>query len=649
MQVEARSRFDNYVVGSANRLAVAAARAVAESPGGVYNPLFVYGGPGLGKTHLIGAIGNEAVARAPGLSVEYLPLEDFIEQIHAAVAVGEMERFKLRYGRVDMLLLDDMQFLTGRRETQSELMRLLNALQSSGRQIVMTSDRPPSEIADVDERLLSRLGGGLIVDIGVPDFETKVAILRGKAEEKEVSFSPGVIEELARLDFTSVRELHGAMNRLVAQQSLDGMLTPAQVRMVLGVATRTEASTPEPEPEPEPMLAAAPADEFFSFITNIATTVAAQIEPWKVRVGETVAYWAGEGYRTAVLERLMGEPVAPPNYEAVLRGYGHAVEQLRQLEAKVTTVDPSLGGDELFRDPERIQEAAAFVERALTGAVPPQGPQSAFERRAFQESVSNQMAVRAADAVIAEPGQRYNPLFIAGPSGTGKTHLLNAIGNELAARGKGTSRVACVGAQLFIDELIAALQEGQIERFRARYRAADALLIDDVQFVAGKERTQEELFHVFNQFHSAGKQLVLVSDVPPKAIEGLEDRLRSRFEGGLVAELEAPDRALREKLFTRYLADLGEVDPELVQYLAERPVSSVRELIGVVHRLQAAGESKGETLTLAIARQELEPAGAAVQAAPATVRQAADVFFLDDEKIVWEWPDVAGRLVEELR
>jgi chromosomal replication initiator protein len=125
--------------------------------------------------------------------------------------------------------------------------------------------------------------------------------------------------------------------------------------------------------------------------------------------------------------------------------------------------------------------------------------------------------------------------------------------------------------------------------------------------------------------------------------------LRSRFEGGLVAELEAPDRALREKLFTRYLADLGEVDPELVQYLAERPVSSVRELIGVVHRLQAAGESKGETLSLAIARQELEPAGAAVQAAPATVRQAADVFFLDDEKIVWEWPDVAGRLVEELR
>jgi chromosomal replication initiator protein len=212
-----------------------------------------------------------------------------------------MERFKQRYGRVDMLLLDDMQFLTGRRETQSELLRLLNALQGSGRQIVMTSDRPPSEISDVDERLISRLSGGLIVDIGVPDFETKVAILRGKAEERKVSFAPGVIEELSRLDFSSVRDLHGAMNRLVAQQSLDGTLTPAQVRTVLGVEGAPEPVEAEPELEPEPEtvdVTAPAAGEFFSFVTNIATAVAAQIEPWKVRVGETVAYWAGEGYRT---------------------------------------------------------------------------------------------------------------------------------------------------------------------------------------------------------------------------------------------------------------------------------------------------------------------------------------------------------------
>ena len=199
MHVDSRARFDNYVVGSANRLAVAAAHAVADAPGAAYNPLFIYSSSGLGKTHLMGAIGNLALHRNPDSTVEYIPLEEFVEQLHAAIAGGEMERFKQRYGRVDVLLIDDMQFLTGRRETQSELLRLLSSMQGTGRQIVMTSDRPPVEIADVDERLVSRMSGGLIVDIGVPDFETRVAILREKCEERKVTFAPGVIEELARV------------------------------------------------------------------------------------------------------------------------------------------------------------------------------------------------------------------------------------------------------------------------------------------------------------------------------------------------------------------------------------------------------------------------------------------------------------------
>jgi chromosomal replication initiator protein len=637
MRADARARFDNYVVGSANRLAVAAAHAVADAPGSVYNPLFIYSGSGLGKTHLMNAIGNQALSINPVLNVEYVPLEDFVEQLHASIATAEMDRFKQRYGRVDCLLIDDVQFLTGRRETQSELLRLLNALQGTGRQIVMTSDRPPNEIADVDERLISRLSGGLIVDIGVPDFETRVAILRAKCEERQASFAPGVIEELARAEFTNVRELQGALNRLLAHQAVDGTLTPSQVAGLIG--------TPEPQ---APAAAPDAHDEFLSFLTDVASAVAVHVEPWKVRVGEAIAYWGGEGYRTAALERLMSERSVPPNYEAVVRGFAQAIEQLRSLEQQASSVDPSLGGTELFRDPERLTEAATFVEQALAGAVPPAGPQAAFARGAFEESASNQMAVRAADAVVAEPGARYNPLFLAGPSGVGKTHLLNAIGNELAR--SGAVRVACVGAQLFMDELIVALQEGTIERFRARYRAADALLIDDVQFVGGKERTQEELFHVFNSFHSEGKQLVFVSDVPPKQIEGLEDRLRSRFEGGLVVELAAPDRALREKLFGRFLADAHvPATPELLAYLAERSAASVRELIGTVHRVCAAAESLDEPLTLLLARQVLEAGGGPATAAPTSVREAADVFFLDDEKLVWEWPDAAGRLVEEMR
>ena len=193
--MDERARFENYVVGSANRLAVAAARAVADAPGAVYNPLFIYSGSGLGKTHLMHAIGNQAIARNPSLSVEYVPLEEFVEQMHAATAAGEMDRFRTRYGRVGLLLVDDMQFLTGRRETQSALLLLLNTLQGSGRQIIMTSDRAPAEIPDVDERLISRLNGGLLVDIGAPEFAA------------DALHGPGVFETLRGISEVVLRRL----------------------------------------------------------------------------------------------------------------------------------------------------------------------------------------------------------------------------------------------------------------------------------------------------------------------------------------------------------------------------------------------------------------------------------------------------------
>ena len=240
MQVDPRSRFDNFVVGSANRLAYAAALAVAESPGLVYNPLFIYSSSGLGKTHLIGAIGNHALTRAPSLSVEYVQLEDFAQQLQAAIGAGELDAFKLRYGRVDIFLMDDLQHLTGHPEAQAELLRLLVALPGTGRQIIMTADRPPMEILDIDERLIGKLSGGLIVDVGVPDHDTRMTILRHRADERDVKFKAGVVEELASVEFVSVRELQGAMNRLIAHQALEGSLEPAQVRSIAGI--------PEPAP-----------------------------------------------------------------------------------------------------------------------------------------------------------------------------------------------------------------------------------------------------------------------------------------------------------------------------------------------------------------------------------------------------------------
>ncbi|MGH7678141.1 MAG: DnaA ATPase domain-containing protein [Gemmatimonadaceae bacterium] len=638
MQVDPRHKFENFVTGSANRLAVAAARAVAEQPGLTYNPLFIYSGSGLGKTHLLCAIGNLVQQRDSKVSVEYVTIDEFVEQMHAAIAANEGDRFKQRYGRVDVLLLDDVQFLTGRRETQTEMLRMLNALQGTGRQVVMTSDRPPSEIPDVDERLITRLSGGLIVDIGAPDYETRVAILRAKCDERGVKFQAGVIDELSALEFSNVRELYGALNRLIAAQTLGG----DQIKKEL-VRTMFAPSTVGRAPRTSVQQPAARAS-FQSFVSDIASAVAQHVDPSKIKVAEAVAFWSGQGYRTGLLEKMLQAAGPKTDFEAALKQYVAAIEKLRELEGHATAIDPNLGARDVFRDPERLAEAEALVAKALQGATPPPAPSAAFSRTAYEVGPSNQLAVRAADAVIDDPGKKYNPLFIHGPSGVGKTHLANAIGNEIINTSGGAAVVACVSAQQFMDELIAALQDGNVDRWRTRYRGADALVIDDVQFVAGKERTQEELFHVFNALYSEGMQLVFASDRPPRQLDGLMDRLRSRFEGGLVVEMQAPDRALREKLFAHYLPDAqGSDRKELLAWLADRPLGSVREILGVVNRLKAAADVAVKPLDLAIARAELDAAPA--PGAP-EVREA-DTFFLDDEKVVWHLPELGSRLMED--
>ncbi|MDB4875893.1 MAG: bacterial DnaA family protein [Gemmatimonadetes bacterium] len=640
MLVDSRLRFDNFVVGSANRLAVAAARAVADTPGTVYNPLFMYSSSGLGKTHLMSAIGNQVAQKRKDLVVDLVTLDDFVQQLHEAIAAGETEKFQERYLQIGVLLIDDMQFLTGHRETQTELLRIFNALTADGRQIVMTSDRPLSEIADVDERLITRLAGGLIVDIGAPDYETRMAILKAKCEERGVRFRGGVIDEVGRLEFKNVRELQGALNRLIAFQTLGGgQVDPEAVVSILGDLAEQRARTNPPRAS----------GEFANFLTDISLAVAHHVEQWKSRLNDGIAYWSGEGYRTGILERVLQDPTPPTSVESVLREFEGTVSKLRDLERQLLRIDKALAAHDAFRDPDRLDEAEQLLERALRTSAPPPGPSASFTRAGFEVGASNQLAVRAADAIVAVPGSRYNPLFIHGPSGVGKTHLMNAIGNGLIDATGETGGVACVPAQMFVDELIGALQEGTVDRWRARYRHAGALLLDDVQFVAGKERTQEELFHVFNALYADGRQLVFASDRPPRELSGLEERLRSRFEGGLVVQMQSPDRALRERLYDRFLKDLG-VEPtsEMLTYLADRAVASVREIIGTANRIVASAEVKAVAVTASFIRAELQPDDGEVLRA-AAMRTASDTFFLDGEKIVWQWPDAATRLVEELR
>lgn len=660
-------RFDTLVVGAANRLAVTAAKAVAESPGTVYNPLFIYARPGLGKTHLLMAIGHAARAINPGLVVEYLTLDEFVEAFHAAIAAGHGEAYRKRFLDVDLLLVDDVQFLTHRREMQAELLRLTDALQTAGRQIVLTSDRPPAEIEALDDRLIRRFAGGLIIDVSAPDYETRVAILRRKAEERRASFGDGVLEAVATLGIDNVRELLGALNRLIAFQAVsEKPLKAAEARMLVGGEAETVeapewAETAERESGTTRTLTSiegassppTPPSEFDDFLSEITATVVQQVDAWRGTVSAAILRWQGEGFRTAELEALLAqEMVGDP--ERALREFEEDVERLQAMQAEAAALVPALAGSAAFRDPADLSAAEEVLRQAREEGPPPPAPSPLWRLDGLVESAANRMVLEAVRAVVAEPGERYNPLVLVGAGAVGKTHLLHALGNALGERG---GPVACLSAAEFTGELIEAIDRDAVAAWRARYRRATAFLLDDVHLIADKDRTQEELFVLFNVLIGAGRQLVFTSVAPLAALTGVEARLRSRLEGGLVVELPAPDAAVRERVIARELETrLGTADAGLAAYLAGRPADSLRAVQALIQRVLDAAGAKGVTASVALARELLEePAPAAPAsrrpAAPASsgIVAAGPGATRSREKMVWEWPEIGDRLIEEWR
>ena len=647
--LNAKYTFDTFVIGTANRLAVTAGRTVAENPGSAYNPLFIYSGSGLGKTHVLMAIGHAAKRLAPTLNVEYLTLDEYVEAFHAAIAAGQGDAFRRRFQNVDVLLVDDVQFLSNRKEMQSELLRLTEALQGAGHQIVLTSDRPPPEIADLDERLISRLSGGLVVDMGVPDYETRVAILRRKAEERGTSFQPGVLETVAGLEFANVRELMGALNRLVAFQAVNDQPINAEATKQLLSAAAAAARAAAPV---APGVSPGSGDEFGAFLADVTVTVGKAVEVWRARVGEAVLRWRGEGYRTHRLERLLEQETPAAVDEAIAEFVGD-VERLKALQAEVGQLDPQASGESVFRDPERMSEAEEAAAKVRAGVAPPPGPSGAFPLAGYAVGSSNEVAVSAVRAVLDQPGKKYNPLVLVGKSGLGKTHLLNALGLELD-RANGAV-VACLSTQAFIDELIAAIDGNRVDWWRARYRRVTALLLDDIHLVAGKERTQEELFNLFNLLQDRERQLAFTAPAHPNTLTGIEERVVSRLEGGLVAELKEPDRAVKRAVLERLLAGQNVTpEPALLDYLADRPSDSVRSLVGVAQRVVGAAAAEDVPLTAGLAREVLEGQAPREERRSSGFRTSGIVVsslggIKSREKMVWDWPEVADRLIEELR
>ncbi|MBK8418876.1 chromosomal replication initiator protein DnaA [Candidatus Villigracilis saccharophilus] len=227
-----RYTFDTYVVGSGNRLAHAACQAVAEKPARAYNPLFLYGGVGLGKTHLLHAIGNACYA--DGLSVLYVSSEEFTNDMINAIRTHTTQAFREKYRSADVLLVDDIQFIAGKESTQEEFFHTFNTLHGQDKQIIVSSDRPPKSLVTLEERLRSRFEWGLTADIQAPDFETRLAILRSKAERTGRHISDEILESVAKQVQSNIRELEGALNRIVAFADLSGSaLTPSLVEVAL--------------------------------------------------------------------------------------------------------------------------------------------------------------------------------------------------------------------------------------------------------------------------------------------------------------------------------------------------------------------------------------------------------------------------------
>jgi chromosomal replication initiator protein len=227
--------FDTYIVGSSNRFAHAASLAVADQPGEQYNPLYIWGGVGLGKTHLLHAIGHRALENNPDLVLTYVSSETFTNEVIASIRSQRMEEFRERYRGVDLLMIDDIQFIAGKESTQEEFFHTFNALHQAGKQIVISSDKPPKAISNLVERLRSRFEGGLIADVQLPDYEMRTAILTAKAEELGRSLPAEVVEYIAQRDQTNIRELEGALNKVLAYATITGKS--------LGIETAIEALT----------------------------------------------------------------------------------------------------------------------------------------------------------------------------------------------------------------------------------------------------------------------------------------------------------------------------------------------------------------------------------------------------------------------
>ena len=350
--------FKSFVVGVENRLAWQAARTAAETPGSAYNPLFIYSATGLGKTHLLTAIINRLKDLHSGLRAAYAPLDDLLREL---MNPAESE---IDYKSADILLIDDLQFIERHPEGQRLLFQIVDQLLRTGKQVVIASDRPPLELGELDDRLLSRFSGGLVVDIGLPSLDTRKAIVERQlgiiGEELRVE----VIDAIARLAIDNVRQLKGALLRVLAEQR-------AQVREIEADEVDKLLSDVVSELDLPWLGDERTRGEFQEFVSKVSSAVedALGSPKWREDLARAILKWEGEGYVTKRLETFLDrdEPVDP---EQVISSYERDIARLKQYARELKRLGATCPDEIALRDPERIEEVREIVQEARRETIP---------------------------------------------------------------------------------------------------------------------------------------------------------------------------------------------------------------------------------------------------------------------------------------
>ena len=654
---DSKLTFDTFVVGPANRLASAAARRAADSPGTSYNPLFLYSASGLGKTHILAAVSHHATRVNPRLRILYQALEGYLDDLERALEAGSRDAMRERYRDLDILLLDDVQFLAGQPEAQEMLLGALDALTASGSQIILASDRPPAEIDDLDARLVSRFSGGLIVDIAAPEYETRVAIIRRKAEEQGAELEPGVAEALARFPFKNVRELGGALTRIVAIQDLEERsVTAGEVPGIMGQAPGA-------------------GDDFGEFRDEVSASVVATVEaqeaPWRKALREGAEAAERANFNATRLRAHLEADTPPEGWEALLEGFRADLTRLKEIDSELDRLGNPWpeAAQSLLHDPDRVEEAEALLASVLERTRPfpalPGGPRLADLGDAFP-----QLVFRAVSQLVSAERPKYNPIYVWSPDGAAARALLAAAGRSFQDLGD-ERRMAVTSVSGFAEDFIRALSGGVAGAWRERWWTIDLLLVHGAEDLSDTERAQDEFFHLFEALKRRGARVLLAADRAPADIEHIDDRLRSRFEGGLVLEVEGatppPGSDVIELLEPGEAPPADEDDiwagtaaptpaPAAAPPREEPPPQQqtktgarepaippleeiVREDRGGLF-LAGGEEAAGAEASASVGTAEEPP--------PAEARPPRPSWFPSPEKVVWNWPLLDDRLVEDL-